>query len=940
MTPSPILSSPSSSHPSPWQGTSSSLDLSSHDHLVVFHEDDHLLPLSSSSSSLPLAEKEKTRTTVTRRRWSSLLVSIIVASTLYVVYLNRTLLTANSVSTILYPSPSPIIQAVTPPHLQSEQDQAQAATEALEIPLPVHLYHPPPKVSPFSNFHLDYYALPLEHRRSIKPIASIQPLLAHPQCADQWITNGTLCTNFPTLPPSSIDILYTWVNGSAPHSASRKLYAASTEGWWEEHWRPDPLTEFENRQKRAQPVPSTSASSILKRLKKLSPPTLQGDNGDNRFRDTSELQYSIRSSVKYIHNLANIHIVSPDFAQQPASSQFQRLDKDRFLLPSDLLEYESTDRFRAFPLNGSSRAVRAGQVPSWLNTSRPDVLLGDHAIDPSLHPLDNDTATLRVHHDWSTFTPSWLLKPQSIGTYFTQPQIEQWKHAVLPTFNSMAIEAYLGDQAGLGDVLLSANDDFFLAGHLRAEDVHTPLYGLVLRLQSHLPVIGSESGFLSKWDHVKGGEWPSYRRSAYLLDQRFGRREQGRRYLSHVHKSLHRSLLEESRIMFDRPIREAAGSRFRGSTESVNTPFLAQTFVVERHREALLWTFFMLRHDVDADGFYARESGGEWETLLREMGLGSIYTVRSTEKKEKEKEKEKGESGIEIIHDFATALAFLASGAEDLHIAVPRPRRSSLATSTANLQSSSSDQPFQRDGRGPASGLSTYVFSHLDGYPFLHLGQEARTTPSHHHRRARPAVGVEAWPTYEPKNKNEESLFVYDVKRPACRVELTRRCLRREWVLRGAEVGVGRGEWERGPRAEDVFKRFAFEEVECGDCLIQLLMHNSGRSGTLTNHALLPRRPFAHALLTRYAYTLSDAPIEFVPLSLVRGRYQGSGTNSVGWKLEKLAGARGFVCVNDDVMGVRGGKGGKDVEGGKVQEMVRRFMEMKWPDASPFEHRR
>ncbi|KAK0531683.1 hypothetical protein OC835_003583 [Tilletia horrida] len=982
--------------------------------------------------------------------WPCLFAVLITASALFVLGLSRTQ---------QQPSPPPHSSSSTTvdPDLDSPSSQ-DASTIALALgrPLPPQLHHDSPS---FAHFDLDYYALPLAHRTPIRPIASLQLFLAHSACADDWVSSGTLCAHAPALfthaTAASLDILYTWVNGSAPHTANRKLYSDTPQGWWEEHWHPDPDPATESQQaqqahhkrrhqhRRAVPLRNDAAAIT----KNKSPtynhnhyhypvPKLKADNGDNRFRDTSELQYSVRSSLRFIKNLNHIHIVSPDFAAPlgtTESTPHADLPTDRFLLPAELLRHESHDVFRSFPGNATS-PKRAGQVPHWLDTTRPDVLVGDAAAAAS-----DKQHTLRVHHDWSAFRPSWLLSPQGLSTVFSQSQIEAWKHAVLPTFNSMAIETYLGHEAGLSDVFAYANDDFFLSDTLTVGDVHTPLYGLVLRFQPHLPVIGHQSGFVHPADHAKGGEWPSYRRSAWLLDQRFGTRQYGRAYLSHVHKSFHRALLDESRIVFDKPIRDAAGSRFRGLSESLNTPFLTQSFVIERHREALLWSFFLLRHDLDGDGFYARSSAGgdgEWHSLLREMGVGSEYSVRPLASFSSSSSSNAGKGGpqalnnIVIVPHFPSALSDLA--ARNLSIAVPMPRRASLRASTSHLQrlaaaTAAAGGAGAEEGAVPEPGMSTFQFSHLDGYPFVHLEpyMQDRTmgfaTAASPHSPKFGAGGFggsppgsppqrtirEPWPVYWPASAEEEKLrFVFNPRRPACRIELAV-CLRPEWSAASAkEAGLLEEEmFKQGPRADEVFKRFAFEKVECGDCLIQFLLHKSGESGfsafmpadnddsllfprepaaeidpsripsapqephlplvarfdddvsgrpvsgpaaseadaeaeaeapktftlqtvaTLTGWLSLPRRAFARALLTRYAYVLADSPIDFVQVSL--------GFRSNSKALWKAGEHKGFLCVNDDVVvGARAKANGDDVA---VQKVVRQFFESKWPHPSKYE---
>ncbi|KAL9931797.1 hypothetical protein V8E36_009347 [Tilletia maclaganii] len=891
--------------------SSSSAASSSYDHDDSVSEAQLLLLPSAHSSRHLKLQRRRPRCS----RWSLLFILLISSSAAVTLWLNRAIASSYLHALVnRIPSSSPAHK----PALIDQHAFQQLASHALSQPLPTHLHHPAPPPSAFDHFNLNYYSLPIQHRRAIRPVNSLTAFLKNTKCADLWVSNGTLCTTiqaqrkWPGQDPTAIHMLYTWVNGTAPHSALRKLYASAPTGSWDDHWTPPDS---------ATPTPEGGTSSQPAPLQRRAWPQydddeseeLHADNGNNRFRDTSELQYSIRSTVRHVPSLKTIHIVSPDFPRPPPSlssssskaSTPESIPSDRFLLPSELLRHESRDSFLSFTSDTSSPR-RAGQVPSWLNTARDDVLTGDAAVNSPSSAASNEPS-LRVHHDWSTFTPSWLLKPSSLAHYFNQSHITAWKRSVLPTFNSMAIESYLGDQPGLGDIFTYANDDFFLADTLTVGDVHTPLYGLVLRLESHLPVIGRASGFLNQNDHERGGEWPSYRFSAHLLDRRFGRRVWGRAYLSHVHKSFSHPLLEESRIIFDGQIRATAGSRFRGLDESVNTPFLAQTFVIERHREALLWVFFMLRHDADGDGFYARRDpegpASEWESLLGEMGVGSAFSVRPRVSRQPPSSKDdkpsdppfsfvfsgghhsippppQSLSDIIVVPDGPTAHAILSRG-EELYIAVPNPKRSSLPRANQTL----------RDAGLPGAGMSAYQFSHLDGYPFIHVEpyMQDRTppgllhTPGHgepapaHHavggggglggghapwsarwrgwdeeESSRPIDPREPWPVFWPSTSTttkakagqgkqppvkDDPRFEASPRRPSCRIAMgAGQCLKKEWVVVPPSTAEGGADadadgWKKGPRAEEVFRRFAFEKVECGDCLIQWLMYQSGESG-------------------------------------------------------------------------------------------------------------
>lgn len=63
---------------------------------------------------------------------------------------------------------------------------------------------------------------------------------------------------------------------------------------------------------------------------------------------------------------------------------------------------------------------------------------------------------------------------------------------------------------------------------------------------------------------------------------------------------------------------QTSQSRFRGSSDEFQLPFLATHFVIERHREALLWSFFVARCDQDHDGTLTL---GERQRMLVELGF-------------------------------------------------------------------------------------------------------------------------------------------------------------------------------------------------------------------------------------------------------------------------------------------------------------------------------
>ncbi|KAI5478002.1 hypothetical protein MNV49_005694 [Pseudohyphozyma bogoriensis] len=190
--------------------------------------------------------------------------------------------------------------------------------------------------------------------------------------------------------------------------------------------------------------------------------------------------------------------------------------------------------------------------------------------------------------DWKSFVEeSWVkrvvrrvkraIKPD-LSRHFratapSEERAEEWRADVLPSFNSLSIESMLPNIPSLGDTVLAMNDDFFTFRDLSHTDVASPILGPVYRMQRGFNVGPSAPG-TSTADPE--GEWKSLGMAAWLLDQRFGKRE--RPYLSHVARSLGTEVWREVKGVWEE--------------EAVLTA------------ETSLWSFFFGRVDTDQDGLY------------------------------------------------------------------------------------------------------------------------------------------------------------------------------------------------------------------------------------------------------------------------------------------------------------------------------------------------
>lgn len=204
-------------------------------------------------------------------------------------------------------------------------------------------------------------------------------------------------------------------------------------------------------------------------------------------------------------------------------------------------------------------------------------------------------------------------------------------------------------------------------------DFASPLFGQVFRIQKDLGV-GGEAPGTSK--QKADGEWPGMTYSAWLLDRRFGIRS--RSYLVHQGKMLSTPSLDEVAAIWSEELKESAQSRFRGKITEVNMLFLSTYYTIEKHREALLWSYFIARMDSRRHGHYSAEDRA---ALGRELGI-SI---------------------------------------QEGQLIVSRPHRPSYEGEPA-------DTLLKAAHLTPAA-RTPYQFSSMNGYAFMPLGQPSSTWP-------------------------------------------------------------------------------------------------------------------------------------------------------------------------------------------------------------------
>ncbi|KAJ7698256.1 hypothetical protein B0H17DRAFT_1196847 [Mycena rosella] len=271
---------------------------------------------------------------------------------------------------------------------------------------------------------------------------------------------------------------------------------------------------------------------------------------DARFREHDELRYSLRSARNATASWPNStwHVITAD-------------------VPDPSLNSTSPDYEH-----------RLGLVPQWLD------------VECTFQCGEEGNPRILLQHDTQLFRLT-----GSPGAVLGATNASEWLNRILPSFNSHAVESQLPqlDPEIVSENVVVLNDDQFMLLPLPPSAFHTTLYGPVFRVDLGLMVRGDSSGRADG-----GGEWRSLGWSSHLLNERFGTRK--RPYIHHNARALCLPLMHEMSLAFGSYFAATPLSQFRGSHKvageyEVNTIFMATHYVIERHREALLWSWVVAK---------------------------------------------------------------------------------------------------------------------------------------------------------------------------------------------------------------------------------------------------------------------------------------------------------------------------------------------------------
>lgn len=215
-------------------------------------------------------------------------------------------------------------------------------------------------------------------------------------------------------------------------------------------------------------------------------------------------------------------------------------------------------------------------------------------------------------------SPLWLKQDQNsrdtIEVLSQEDFFDENQQGCLPTFNSLTIENQMFNTKSDTDRVsfstkfvdpdfnsvqfFALSDDMLLGKTHAASDIYNPLFGPTMGFKTNAYNTVNPPTDL---DARRFGEKPFLIYTSWLLNRRFGERK--RRGQSHFGHSMSRSVTREAIASFPRPGLQSACQRFRGETGfQLYSWYAVFHYTIERQREALLWSYIMLRSDTNKDG--------------------------------------------------------------------------------------------------------------------------------------------------------------------------------------------------------------------------------------------------------------------------------------------------------------------------------------------------
>lgn len=236
----------------------------------------------------------------------------------------------------------------------------------------------------------------------LSPLPHSRALLSSPPASEavrSFLETGEIA-DFSSTPPSTVDVVYLWVNSTDP--VFPEAYA-------------------ERMEQEGLPIDRGQA---------------------RRWRDNGELRGAMRSSVQSLgESLRKVHVVSADYPERPITADEQGTDVTDLDLESDWL--------------GTS-----GQIPEWLDWQAQEDGTSDKVnwhFHSDIFRLPRDhrgrlAVDDKVLGDYELISDD--LSENLTDSMAEEERLEEaWRELALPSFNSFAIESRVGWVTGLGENL-------------------------------------------------------------------------------------------------------------------------------------------------------------------------------------------------------------------------------------------------------------------------------------------------------------------------------------------------------------------------------------------------------------------------------------------------------------------------------------------------------
>lgn len=167
------------------------------------------------------------------------------------------------------------------------------------------------------------------------------------------------------------------------------------------------------------------------------------------------------------------------------------------------------------------------------------------------------------------------------------------------------------------------SDDMLLGKQHAPSDIYSPLFGPGMGFKTNAYNTRSRP---TDADAHRFGEKPWLIYTSWLLNRRFGpRKRKGQVHFGHA---LSRNVMREAMNSFPRPNLNSACSRFRGDQSfQLYGWYNSFHYLIERNREAMLWSYLMLRSDVDRDGYLSWQ---ERKVILDDLADGMQNEAKSS----------------------------------------------------------------------------------------------------------------------------------------------------------------------------------------------------------------------------------------------------------------------------------------------------------------------